>query len=135
MTPGLGERREHAVVVDTSVLVDVLRGHPRAVVSLADERQRAPVHASEVTRLEILAGMRDDEESATRSLLDALRWHPVGEDIAEEAGRLGRHWLPSHSGIDAADLAVAATTSLLSASLLTTNVRHFPMFGDQSPPY
>lgn len=39
------------------------------------------------------------------------------------------------SGVDGADLAVAATAVLLDARVLTLNVRHFPMFADLRRPY
>ncbi len=122
-------------LVDTSVLVDYLRGHQDAAENLEQERAVAPLHASEITRLEILAGMRPTEEDATRSLLAALVWHPLDADVAEEAGALGRQWLSSHHTIDGADLAIAATTIRIGARLLTLNVRRFPMFTDLRAPY
>lgn len=122
-------------VVDTSVLIDVLRGIEAARALLAAEMRVERLHASEITRLEVLAGMRPKEEHATRLLLGTLVWHPVDESTAERAGALGRRWLPSHRGIDGADLAIAATTDLLSARLLTRNVRHFPMFDGLDNPY
>ena len=92
---------------DTSVLIDYLQGHALAAKVLEDHRAAGPLHASEITRLEILAGMRPGEESPTRSLLSALIWHPVDTAVAEQAGALGRQWLPSHHTIDSADLAIA----------------------------
>ena len=68
-------------------------------------------------------------------MLSALVWHPVDEHIAERAGQLGRDWLASHSGVDSADLAIAATVLMLDADLLTRNVRHFPMFAGLTQPY
>jgi predicted nucleic acid-binding protein len=123
------------VVVDSSVLIDVLRNEPAAVKALLEERTSGELHASEVTRLEVLAGMRPHEEAATRRLLDVLSWHPLDATIAEIAGDLGRRWLPQNRGIDASDLAIAATTQLLGARLLTRNVKHFPMFADLTTPY
>ncbi|MCX7523256.1 PIN domain-containing protein [Microbacterium sp. STN6] len=123
------------VVVDTSVIIDVLRGNPAAVRVLHDARSAGPLHASEMTRLEVLAGMRRSEEDATRGLLRVFTWHPLGEQLAEIAGELGRQWLPSHRGIDSADLAIAATALALDARLLTRNVKHFPMFATLSSPY
>jgi hypothetical protein len=117
-------------LVDTSLLIDYLRGHEGAAEVLENERAAAPLHASEITRLEILAGMRPAEEDATRSLLSTLVWHPVDAEVAEEAGALGRQWLPSHHTIDGADLAIAATAIRTASRLLTRNVRHFPMFTD-----
>ncbi|MPV37144.1 PIN domain-containing protein [Georgenia subflava] len=123
------------VVVDTSVLVDVLRGEQAAVAVLRRARSAGPLHASEVTRLEVLAGMRAQEEGATRALLDVLTWHPLDQTLAELAGELGRQWLPGNRGIDSADLAIAATTAALGARLLTRNIRHFPMFEGLTSPY
>jgi predicted nucleic acid-binding protein len=123
-------------LVDTSVLIDYLRGHQDAAELLERERATAPLHASEITRLEILSGMRSNEEEATRALLSTLIWHSLDAEVAEKAGELGRQWLPSHQNIDAADLAIAATTVLYAGlRLLTCNVRHFPMFDDLRMPY
>ncbi len=124
-----------SALVDTSVLIDYLRGHEGAADLLEGRRASAALHASEITRLEVLAGMRAAEEEPTRGLLSTLVWHDVDEDVAEEAGALGRRWLPSHHGIDGADLAIAATAILTGAALLTLNVRHFPMFPGLRRPY
>jgi len=122
-------------LIDTSVLVDYLRGHSGAASVLQAERVAGVLHASEITRLELLAGMRPAEEGGTRALLSTLQWHPVDEEVAERAGALGRQWLPSHGGIDTADLAIAATALVAGLRLLTLNVRHYPMFEDLRPPY
>lgn len=122
-------------VVDTSVIIDVLRGDAAATAVLRDARVAGVLHASEVSRLEVLSGMRSGEERATRALLGTFVWHPLDEDVAERAGDLGRRWLPGNRGIDAADLAIAATTTLLGARLLTKNVKHFPMIDGLSAPY
>ena len=124
-----------SALVDTSILIDYLRGHASAGDLLERERAADVLHASEITRIEILAGMRPAEEDGTRSLLSTLVWHPVDNEIAEQAGALGRQWLPSHHTIDSADLAIAATAVRTNARLLTRNVRHFPMFTDLQAPY
>ncbi|MDA8354968.1 MAG: type II toxin-antitoxin system VapC family toxin [Actinomycetota bacterium] len=124
-----------SALVDTSVLIDYLRGHAGAGALLERERVADVLHASEIIRIEVLAGMRPTEEDDTRALLSTLVWHPVDSEIAEEAGALGRRWLPSHRTIDSADLAIAATVVRTGARLLTRNVRHFPMFTDLQPPY
>jgi hypothetical protein len=124
-----------SALVDTSILIDYLRGHASAGDLLERERAADVLHASEITRIEVLAGMRPAEEDATRALLSTLVWHPVDAEIAEEAGALGRQWLPSHHTIDSADLAIAATAVRTDARLLTRNVRHFPMFTDLQAAY
>jgi predicted nucleic acid-binding protein len=52
-----------SVLVDTSVLIDVLRGENAAAEVLREARMAGALHASEVTRLEVLAGMRPREEA------------------------------------------------------------------------
>ncbi len=123
------------VLVDTSIVIDVLRGDAAAARILSGALEPGPLHASEIVRLEVLAGMRAHEESRTRALLDIFTWHPLDAKVAEIAGELGREWLPGNRGIDAADLAIAATAIALDAGLLTRNVKHFPMFADLSAPY
>ncbi len=122
-------------LVDTSVLIDYLRGDQQAAEVLERERAAAALHASEITRLEVLAGMQPAEEGGTRLLLSTIIWHPVDTEVAEEAGVLGRKWLPSHHSIDSADLAIAATAIRTGSRLLTRNVRHFPMFSGLLAPY
>lgn len=124
------------LLVDTSVIIDVLRGRPEATDALVAARTTAgPLHASEITRAEIIAGMRADEVSTTTALLDTFQWHDVDRDIAEAAGELGRRWLPGNRGIDTADLVIAATVLALDARLLTMNVEHFPMFDGLAASY
>jgi predicted nucleic acid-binding protein len=124
------------VLVDTSVLIDHLRGHDGARQALADAVRRGErLACSVVTRVEVLAGMRADEEPATRRLLDALDWIDVDGDIAEEAGLLANRYLRSHPGVDPVDFIIAATATELDAALWTRNVKHFPMLDGLSPPY
>lgn len=122
-------------MVDTSILIDYLRGHHGAAELLESERSAGALLASEITRLEVLAGMRSAEEEQTRMLLSTLVWYPIDEEVAEDAGALGRQWLPRHHAIDGADLAVAATAIRTGSELLTRNDRHFPMFADLHRPY
>jgi predicted nucleic acid-binding protein len=122
------------VVVDTNVLVDVLRGVPMAVSAL--ERHSAnEVVLPSMVRFEILAGARASEKEAIASLLDACIDAPVDASIADEAASLARRYIRSHSGIDPIDYVVAATARLLDAELLTRNVKHFPMFRRLKAPY
>lgn len=124
------------ILLDTSVLIDHLRGDDRARVALvgaADSGQR--LAASVVTKVEVLAGMRPHEEASTRRLLGVLDWIPVDDEIAERAGGLANRYLRSHPGVDPVDYIVAATTQVLAADLWTRNLKHFPMFAELSSPY
>ncbi len=91
--------------------------------------------ASELVRFELLAGIRSKELTAFEEFCSALRWAEVTEDVARVAGQLARRYRKSHRGIGAVDYLIAATAIVIDADLLTTNVRHFPMFTKLEPPY
>ncbi len=124
------------VVVDTSVLVDHLRGDVRARDALAAARAAGhDLAASVLTRIELLAGVRNGERPALEELFGAIRWLDVDPDVAGRAGAYAGRYLRSHSGIDTTDHVVAATAATLGADLLTLNVKHFPMVEGLRPPY
>lgn len=125
------------LLLDTNVLIDHLRGTSEGatrLLSIAVERGDE-LWSSRVVQAELLAGMRPEEEIATRDLIGTIKWADVDGDTAEAAGALGRRYLRSRPGLDATDLIVAATAQRLGAELKTTNVRHFPMFEGLKPPY
>jgi predicted nucleic acid-binding protein len=125
-----------AALVDTSILVDHLRGLPDARPLLEFEVSRGePLFASTLTKIEILAGMRPREAQATRALLDTLIWIEVSDSIAERAGALANRFLRSHPGVDVMDYVVAATREELDVPMWTLNVRHFPMVQGLAAPY
>jgi len=121
------------VLWDTSIVIDVLRGHPAAVAYAA--RLATRPSCSEVTRVEVMRGVRSGERRSTERLLATLAWIPVDETVAREAGELGRAIRRSHPGIGTVDLIVAATATVHRLELVTLNVRHFPMVRGLAPPY
>ncbi len=124
------------IVVDTSILIDHLRNVPEAVEALlAASDSRDELFASVLTKVEVLAGMRSDEERATRALFEALVWIDVNDGLAEDAGILANRYRPTHPGVDPVDYVIAATALRLDAALWTRNVRHFPMFAELRSPY
>jgi predicted nucleic acid-binding protein len=124
------------VLLDTAVLVDHLRGDPRAVGLLtqlldADEA----IWAATPTRTELLAGIRDSERTALDRLFAALDWLDITPAIADDAGELAHRHRRSHPGIDTVDYLVAAAARSIDARLVTLNVRHFPMIAGLEPAY
>jgi hypothetical protein len=124
------------IVVDTSVLIDQLRGNIDARLAMAKAAGAGHrVAASVLTKTELLAGMRSHERSAIRRLVSILTWVPVSDEVAERAGRYARVYRASHATIDVVDYVIAATAYELEADLWTRNVRHFPMVPHLAPPY
>lgn len=122
-----------SVVFDTSVLIDILRNDP-AALDYVKGVQDVPA-CSEVTRVEVMRGLRSAERAGADQLFQALRWISVDEPLARRAGELGRRWDRHRPSISLADLVVAATAEQVDGELATTNVRHFPMFEGLQAPY
>lgn len=123
-------------VIDTSVLIDQLRGIEAARDLLLDAvRTGDELWSVTVVRTEVLAGMRPAEKAPTLALLGLLRWLDVDIELADRAGALASKFLRSHRAIDTVDYIIAAATQQLGAKLETLNVRHFPMFPDLAPAY
>jgi predicted nucleic acid-binding protein len=123
-------------IVDTDVAIDVLRGRREAHEVFARLlRARTPLLASEITRFEILSGMRPEEQARTEAFLSFFRFVPVTEAIARRAAQFVREHRPRNTGIENEDYLVAATAALLDVPLLTRNIRHYPMFPGLAPAY
>ena len=123
-------------LVDTSVLVDHLRGVPRATDLLRGAvRQNIELCSVTIVRTEILGGMRPKEERSTLHLLESLRWLDVTTEIADVAGAFVRRYRKSHPTIDVVDYIIAGAARRTGALLMTLNVKHFPMFPGLEPAY
>lgn len=123
-------------LVDTPVIVDHLRGDARAAdLLLGFARSGEELWSLTIVRTEVLAGTRRAEERQTSRLLESFRWQDVTIEVADRAGALAREYAKAHSGIDTVDYLLAAACQMLGASLLTLNVKHFPMLPGLRPAY
>lgn len=124
------------VLIDTPVIVDHLRNDGRAVAlmtTLFGKEER--VWAATPTRTEILAGIRPRERGPMAELFGILSWVEIDVAVADAAGVLAQRYRSSHRGIDTADYLIAAAAQSVGATLLTLNVKHFPMFPGLEPAY
>lgn len=113
------------LLFDTDVLIEYLRGRPRAVEYL--EGPTADSCVSVVSIAELFAGIRDDEEGEyLKQFLLAFSALPVTEGVALVGGLYRRDYGNSH-GTGLADALTAATAEENGATLVTFNQRLFPM--------
>lgn len=120
-------------LLDTDVMVDFLRGHPKAVALVKDNLDR--IALSTIVVAELYAGVRDGEERQRLDRLSSdLRTLPVSSEIAQQGGLYKRDYGQSH-GVGLADAIIAATAEIRTAELKTLNTRHYPMFQHLQPAY
>lgn len=116
------------LLLDTSVLIDALRGRRARRNWLAGLVHAG--HSLETSALniaEVYAGMRPEEENATKEFLGALRTHPITVNAGEKAGRLRNQWLQKGRTLTLADTIVAAIAIEQGCDLVTDNRKDFPM--------
>jgi predicted nucleic acid-binding protein len=121
------------MLLDTCILIDVLRGKTAASAFVMG--LRTPPQVSAVTLTGLVAGCRNAKE---RHLIDRLLSHfvvhDIGRDIANLAGEFIRRYGASH-GTDPIDALIAATAKVQGQALATLNLKHFPMFAGLARPY
>jgi len=117
-----------SVLLDTTVLIDVLRGRPGAVERLGALRQHGgtpfttPINVEEIHR-----GLRDSERTAAVRLFDGLRIAPIGRLQGVQAGDWRRDHASSGVTLAQADCMIAAVAVAIGVPLATGNPNHFPM--------
>jgi len=116
------------VLIDTSVLVDFLRGREGAVAFLDSQRASAGLATHVIVAAELLAGARDArEQSAIDSFLAAFSLAIPDAADALRALDLYRQFHLSH-GVDWPDCQIAATALRIGATVATLNTKHFAVF-------
>jgi predicted nucleic acid-binding protein len=120
-------------LIDTDVLIEYLCGSPQAGKTLED--LSGPLYLCAISVAELYAGVKGKrEEQALEAFLQAFVILPVDERLARQAGRLRQQYYPSH-GTGLADALIAAAAQEAGATLLTFNLRHYPMLSDARVPY
>jgi predicted nucleic acid-binding protein len=122
-----------ALLFDTTILIDYLRGRREAQDLLDTQDERPLISVGSV--LELYAGFKNKrEEQRGERLLSEAKILPATQEIAKRAGVFSRLYQPSHS-LDDIDAIIAATAEHHGLALATLNVKHFPMFPKLKRPY
>lgn len=119
-------------LLDTNVLSQVFRKRPRQTVM--EKLRQIPsdaVQASIVTLFEMRYGsmLRDDADPfwlrIQTQIVPLVRWIPVDEAIAMQAGEVAASLKKIGRPIGLADSLIAASASVHGLTLVTENIRHF----------
>ena len=121
------------MLLDTCVVIDVLRGDEKArtfVKGLAE-----PPALSAVSVTELIAGVRNAQErQSVEAAMQSYTIVGIDVEIASAAGDYVREYGRSH-GVDPIDALIAATARGAGLELATLNLKHFPMLKGLRRPY
>jgi predicted nucleic acid-binding protein len=119
------------LLLDTDVIIDYLRGVPEALTFL--DNLKNPLLISAIAVAELYAGIRPGKETQKlQKFLTAFEIIPVDQVIARQGGLYRGSFGRSHN-TGLADALIAATADITGATLVTLNIKHFPMVKVQLP--
>jgi tRNA(fMet)-specific endonuclease VapC len=115
-------------LLDTSVLIDVLNGkHNRDALLKGLLSQGDMLACCAVNVSEVYAGMRPKEESRTEQLLQSLEYFEISWEVARLAGLLKQDYSKKGQTLSLSDTTIAAVALSYNLTLITDNVKHYPM--------
>jgi len=118
-----------AVLIDTDVAIDFLRGIPYAQPLLTGMWTDGQAVISVLSVYELTAGMKDTEKAATHNFIDACVVEQVTTEIAIKAGELYRRYRAKGITLTSLDCLIAATALVKGYKVATRNVKHYPEKG------
>ncbi|MDQ3728349.1 MAG: PIN domain-containing protein [Actinomycetota bacterium] len=117
-----------AILLDTTVLIDLLRGRGGARSRLLGLRDRGDeAWACAVNVEEVFRGLRSSEITSAQNLISGLRIAPLGASEGRRAGAWRRDFAAEGTTLAQADCLIAAAAVGVKARLATGNPKHFPM--------
>jgi tRNA(fMet)-specific endonuclease VapC len=115
-------------LLDTSVIIDALNGKRKRDQILQELLLQGHLLACcPINVTEVYAGLRQHEEMRTRELLESLQYFPIGWPVARLAGLLKRDYAQKGVTLATTDVTVAAVAIHHQLTLITDNLKHYPM--------
>lgn len=113
---------------DTNILINALndkRGHKQLLADIVSEGHRLACCAATVG--ELFSGIQPADVSAVNDFLSALDWRSFTRAMALRAGQLRYTWARKGVSLSLSDVMIATTALEYDLTLITENVKHFPM--------
>jgi len=115
-------------LLDTKVIIDVLNGKRNRDALLKGLLSQGNLFACcAVNVSEVYTGMRPKEESRIEALLQSLEYYDINWDVAKLAGLFKREYSKKGQTLSLSDTTIAAVALEYNLTLITDNVKHYPM--------
>ena len=116
------------VLLDTTVVIDLLRGRSAAVNGLRRLMTNGDApHVCAINVEETVRGLRPAEHESAKRLFDGLQVAPLGDAEGWQAGEWRRQYAAMGRTLAQADCLVAAAAHAIGARLVTGNSKDYPM--------
>jgi len=121
---------EDGLIVDTDILIDLLRKKDYAVSLIKKLEDEVELATSAINAFELYRGAyksRNQEKNlaSVKGLLNSLRMLNTDEDSMEMAGKITASLERDGNMMDIRDLLIASIALVNGFGILTNNIRHF----------
>lgn len=115
-------------LLDASALIDWLKGRPEAVELFQDLIQRGQTLAlNAVCVAEVYSGLAEDERLPADRVIESLEYWGIDAATAKEAGHYRYTFARRGQPLSVPDTLMAAHAVTNDATLVTGNIKDFPM--------
>ena len=115
-------------LLDTSVIIDTINGKRHRDQLLKELLHQGHLLACcAINVIEVYAGLRSHEETHTSELLHSLQYYPIVWQVARLAGLLKRDYGRKGVTLAATDVTIAAVAIDHRLTLITDNLKHYPI--------
>jgi predicted nucleic acid-binding protein len=119
-------------LLDTTVIIDYLRGHAEVrarLHTLVEQQHELAVCAVSVA--EVFAGLREEDREATERFMSSLKYLVLSFDTARSAGEIQYVFARRGQALKLTDALIGTVALTNGATLLADNVKDFPLPGLQ----
>jgi hypothetical protein len=117
-------------LLDTTVLIDYLRGHPEVLERVQRlDREGRDLAICGISVAEVFAGLGPEDRTGAAETFAPLTYVDLSFDIARAAGEFQYAFARSSRAFKVTDLLIGTAALAHDATLLTDNVRDFPLPG------
>ena len=114
-------------LLDTDVLIWVLRGKKEIVEKVSDLKDKSVLSISVISTAEIYKNIFPSELTTTEDFLLQHVIFDVDQKIAKVAGLYWQQYSKQLKNLSLTDCLIAGAANVNSLTLVSLNVRHFPM--------
>ena len=114
-------------LLDTDVLIWVLRGKKDIVDKVSELKNKSPLGISVISTAEIYKNIFSSELTVTEDYLEQHIIFDVDQKIAKTAGLYWQQYAKQLKNLSLTDCLIAGTANVNSLILVSLNTKHFPM--------
>lgn len=114
-------------LIDTDIIIWVLRGNEKYEKFLQDLKNKGSLSISTITISETYMNIFPSEIIKTENVLNELQTWDVTLAIAKLAGLYWQEYIKRLKNLSLTDCLIAATANVNDLTLVSLNIRHFPM--------